>query len=254
MLPQLHIRLLGGFDLRLNDQSLDTIRTSRLQSLFAYLVLHRASPQPRAHLAYVLWPDSSEPQAHTNLRKHLHVLRCALPDAGSYLEIDPQFVQWRTNANFTLDVADFETLARQPSAPDRLRAIELYRGPLLPALYCDWVASPRARIQSLFVLVLEQLIDQLEQQGDLPAAIYHAECLISQEPACEAGYQRLIRLHLHNDDRAAAMWAYRRCALALHQELDMEPGPGTRRLVEHAGLANIACSPDTRQRGKDTLT
>ena len=37
-------------------------------SLLAYLLFHRDTPQPRQHLAFLLWPDSSESQARTNLR------------------------------------------------------------------------------------------------------------------------------------------------------------------------------------------
>jgi hypothetical protein len=33
------------------------------------LLLHRDAPQPRQRLAFLLWPGSTERQAHTNLRK-----------------------------------------------------------------------------------------------------------------------------------------------------------------------------------------
>src|SRR5260370_1310896 len=45
------------------------VNIPRLQSLLAYLVLHRTAPQARSHLAFLLWPDSSEAQAHSNLRQ-----------------------------------------------------------------------------------------------------------------------------------------------------------------------------------------
>ena len=51
--------------------------SARAESLLAYLLLHREAPQPRQRLAFLLWPDSSEPQARTNLRHLLHV--CAGP-------------------------------------------------------------------------------------------------------------------------------------------------------------------------------
>ena len=66
----------------------------RLQSLLAYLVMHRDSPQARQHLAFLFWPDASEAQARANLRKALYELRqvtarprslCA--DRGSILAV-----------------------------------------------------------------------------------------------------------------------------------------------------------------------
>jgi hypothetical protein len=42
--------------------------SARAESLLAYLLLHRDAAQPRQRLAFLLWPDSSEPQARTNLR------------------------------------------------------------------------------------------------------------------------------------------------------------------------------------------
>ncbi|MFN8454076.1 MAG: hypothetical protein U0401_05265 [Anaerolineae bacterium] len=73
----LRLELLGNFHLIYGDTPLATVNTLRLQSLLAYLVLHRHTPQSRRHLAFLLWPDTPEAQAHTNLRTLLHRLRQA---------------------------------------------------------------------------------------------------------------------------------------------------------------------------------
>jgi hypothetical protein len=49
----LHLRLLGDFSLLYNDQQVTSLNTVRLQSLLAYLVLHRDVPQQRQHLAFL---------------------------------------------------------------------------------------------------------------------------------------------------------------------------------------------------------
>jgi DNA-binding SARP family transcriptional activator len=69
-------------DLRFGEWQLPPLDSGRAESLLAYLLLHRDVPQPRQRLAFLLWPDSAEGQAHTNLRKVLHNLRRAghLPD------------------------------------------------------------------------------------------------------------------------------------------------------------------------------
>src|ERR671911_310435 len=106
--PVLSIRLFGALDLRYGDRLLSPLASARAETLLAYLVLHRDAPQSRQHLAFVLWPDSSEPQARTNLRHLLHDLRRALPDADRFLDITPRTLQWRPDAPFRLDVAAFE--------------------------------------------------------------------------------------------------------------------------------------------------
>ena len=83
--PILHIHLLGDFRLIYDDEPVTSISTPRLQSLLAYLVLHREAPQPRPYLAFLFWPDSTESQALTNLRHLLHLLRHALPDADQFI-------------------------------------------------------------------------------------------------------------------------------------------------------------------------
>jgi len=88
--PAARARLLGPVHLRLDDQPLPPLNSARAESLLAYLLLHRDAPQPRQRLAFLLWPGSTEGQAQTNLRKVLHNLRRALPDADRLMEIGPR--------------------------------------------------------------------------------------------------------------------------------------------------------------------
>ena len=116
MISTLHIYLLGDFLLLSGEAPVTSVDLPRLQSLLAYLLLHRNAPQARAHLAYLLWPDSTDAQAHTNLRNLVHKLRQALPHAGAYLQIARQTLSWQPNAGqtaWTLDVQDFEEALAQ---------------------------------------------------------------------------------------------------------------------------------------------
>src|SRR3954464_8935631 len=103
----LQIQLFGNFQILYEGKSVTALHQARPQSLLAYLLLHASTPQSRRHLAFRLWPDSSEAQARTNLRRELHTLRKTLPDAEHFLDIGTQTVQWRANGAYGLDVADF---------------------------------------------------------------------------------------------------------------------------------------------------
>jgi len=81
---------LGELDLRLGELALPALESARAESLLAYLLLHRDAAQPRQRLAFLLWPDSTEAQARTNLRHVLHTLRRALPHAERFLDVTPE--------------------------------------------------------------------------------------------------------------------------------------------------------------------
>jgi DNA-binding SARP family transcriptional activator len=73
----LEVKLLGQFEV-MRDGKRITIPTRNAQALFAFLILHPAKPQRRERLAGLLWPDSSEDSARSNLRHELWRLRKAL--------------------------------------------------------------------------------------------------------------------------------------------------------------------------------
>lgn len=239
MTPSLHMSLLGDFSLLLGDAPVTTVDWPRLQSLLTYLVLHRAAPQSRTYLAAQLWPDSTEAQAHTNLRSLVHRLRHDLPGADLFLRIERQTLQWspHPDVSWTLDVADFERAlaqaeqARSPVAARTAReeAVALYRGDLLPGCYDEWILPERERLRQAFLGALEQLILLLERERDYPAAISAAQRLLRYDPLHETTYRHLMRFYAVSGDRAAALRTYHTCATVLDRELEAEPGLATQK-------------------------
>ena len=145
MIPPLRLSLLGDFLLVSGETSVTTVTVPRVQSLLAYLVLHRSAPQDRSHLAFLLWPDSTEAQAHTNLRQVLYHLRQALPYASHFVSAERQSLSWRPapEVSFTLDVEEFERACATASQAEQVQnlagvrqalehATRLYRGDLFP--------------------------------------------------------------------------------------------------------------------------
>ena len=235
--PHLHIQLLGAFRASYGDDLLETLSSPRLQSLLAYLLLHRGAPQPRQYVSFLFWPDSTESQARTNLRKLLHDLRRALPDPDTFLRADDQTLSWQDDAPLTLDVAAFEAAlveAKEAAQPGTAlaRAVELYVGDLLPSFYADWIVPERERLRERYSGALEQLTQLLEEQGDLSRATEYASLLLRHDPLHEPGYRRLMRLHAAQGDRAGALQVYQRCVTVLEEELGVEPLPETQAVYE----------------------
>src|SRR5258706_2397969 len=249
-LQTLHIRLLGTFSLTYGDALVAGVNTPRLQSLLAYLVLHRDTPQLRQHLAFQFWPDATEGQARNNLRQALHSLRLALPDPDTFLASDASTLRWQPHAPFSLDIAALEhalteaeaaeaadeaetTAAASPDAPGALRAAleraaDLFQADLLPSCYDEWIAPMREQLRQRCLRALGQLVALLERDDDYAAAIGVARRIIRHDALDEAAYRRLMRLLARSGDRAGALRVYHTCATALQRELGIAPSAETR--------------------------
>jgi DNA-binding SARP family transcriptional activator len=225
--PTLHIRLLGAVDLRYGDDPLPPLDSARAESLLAYLLLHGDAPQPRQRLAFMLWPDSTDTQARTNLRHLLHTLRHALTDPELFLDVTPRTLQWRPESPVKLDVACFlDAISRAGTARDDglsalTEAVELYSGDLLDGCYEEWILAERERLRTLH-----------EARGDYAEAIRYADLLLRQDILREETYRLLMRLYDAHGDRARALHVYHVCASTLERELGVEPADATREVYE----------------------
>jgi len=239
----LQIRLLGQLRLARDGQPVDGPTTARLQSLFAYLLLHSDAPVSRAALAFTFWPDASEASARNNLRQLLHQLRQALPDSDRWLKADANSVQWAADASCSLDVALFdrafaeaEQAGRAGDAARRLscleRALAHCEGPLLPSCYDEWIGPVRERLARRCEEAAVALVGLLEEQREYEGAIAHVRHWLEHDPLDEAAHRSLVRLLALSGDRAGALLAYRRFADSLRRELAAEPSAETVRAYE----------------------
>ena len=193
MSSTLRIQFLGKFHLTYAVVSVTGINTPRRQSLCAYLVLHRDAPQPRRQIAFCLWPDLPEDRARANLRN-------------------------------LLSIAALTTGMNQ--------ALALYDGDLLPDCYDDWIMPERERLKQVYLDMLEHLIRRNEADQNYAAALSLAQGLLQRDPLREEVQRHVMRLHVLNGDRAAALRAYQNCVTVLQRELGVEPGPVTRQVYE----------------------
>ncbi len=232
------IRILGEQRVAAGGETVPAFRAPRVMALLGYLVLHRGEPQPRHHIAGVFWPDSTEMQARTNLRRELHHLRAGLPDPDACVTTDHVTVTWRSDAPAVVDVAVFEAAVDAADAAAReddsarfrrsaTEAVTAYGGDLMPAFYEDWVLSERERLRRRCLDLIDRLTTALAEDDDLTAAIGYARRRTTLEPYEEAGYRRLMELQVRDDDRSAALNTYHRCATVLERELGVSPSADT---------------------------
>jgi DNA-binding SARP family transcriptional activator/predicted ATPase len=235
----LRLRLLGNFSLSSSDDAPIDISSTRLQSLLAYLALHRGTGQTRQQLSFLFWPDSPEDQARNNLRQLVHQLRRAWGGCDRWLSLGPSRLAWRPDLSVDVDVEAFEGAVAKADAAERvhdapaLRAVMVqalgeYGGDLLPGCYEDWINSDRERLRQAYARVLDRVISQCEDQGDYESAIEHAQQRLRHDPLDEHSYRRLMHLHVLNDDRISALRVYHACMSMLEREFSVRPSRATR--------------------------
>ena len=242
MEPTLHIRLLGDFSLIYDNRQVTSLNTMRLQSLLAYLVLHRDAPQQRQHLAFLFWPDTTEAQARNNLRQLLHQLRQVFPAVEHFLSADTHTLYWHPQEPCHIDIAEFEQALTEATAGTQRndqhaqqialeQADSLYRGALLPGCYDEWILPERERHRQLSLHALESLCDHLTAAGRYGAAVQAGLAAVDREPLRESAHRALVRAHLAEGNAWEAIRRYRHYEKIAARDLGVEPSPMMRSLL-----------------------
>jgi len=231
--------------------------SSRAIALVACLVLHAGMPQSRQVIAGMFWPDSTDAQALTNLRRELHTLRRVIGDAPN-LEVTARDLCWRDGEETVVDLRVFEVESRAALAaaerrdhPAALRhadaALAQYKGELLPGSYDDWLLDARTELQHRCADLCDLVSDLRARRGELPEALEAARRRIRLEPLEEAGYRTLMELQAEAGDRAGAVSTYHRCASILERELGVVPDESTRatlqRIMTHQRATDLPRQP-----------
>ncbi|TMQ97821.1 SARP family transcriptional regulator [Actinomadura soli] len=250
-----------------DDETGARTRSPRTVGLVAYLAAHAGSPQTRQRIAGIFWPDSTDAQALTNLRRELHHLRRILGPEPS-LVVTSRDLCWRDSGTCLVDLRVFAVQCEEAraalasgdataAAEHATRAIAEYKGDLLPGVHDDWVLDARSELERRCVEMCDLVATMSAGTGDPTRAVDAARRRIRLQPLEEVGYRVLIQLQADLGDRAGAISTYHHCASVLERELGVVPDPATRRafqrLMADAGSSEgeeaVAVAPDTGRSG-----
>jgi len=233
------LRALGALDLR--DETGRELRTLLAQPKRVALLVYLSTATPRSFhrrdsLVALLWPELDTEHARNALRQALHFLRQGLGTATvaargvEELAIAPE--------HLAVDVVEFENALE---AGDLERALELYRGDLLPGFFISeapvferWLDERRTSLRNRAAAAAWQLSTRAEAAGDRVAAIQWARRGMLLAIDDEAGVRRLLELHLRLGDRRGALRAYEDFAAQLRKEFEVEPSAETQVLIAGA--------------------
>src|SRR5215212_2835245 len=152
--PGLEIRLLGGFETRIDAQIVPSTvwRQRRAAAIVKILALESGHRLHREQLLDTLWPELDSDSGANNLRGALHHARLGLERAGAppgvFLARDGDQLVLGPQDRLAVDVDAFiEAVSRAWHSADPAiaeRASELYGGDLLPDdPYEEWAAARR---------------------------------------------------------------------------------------------------------------
>lgn len=216
-----HVRLLGGFELTVDDGvAVTQFPTRRAGELVQLLALAPGRQLAREQVIDALWPQLDASAGGANLRKAAHHARQALarPHAVVLQQLHVALfpgVAVNTDVDEFLEAAD-RALASGNAVAARAAAL-LYAGELLPgARYEPWTDEPRR-------LLVDRYLNLLRAGGQW-------DRVLEFDPLDEAATREVMRGALDEGRRHHAIAVYGRLRAALSIELGVLPQAATEEL------------------------
>lgn len=238
----LRLRLFGTLCAAVDDgqgSAQELVLTGRPAGLLAFMALAQGRFFTRAELATALWSERADGVSagcfNTVLWRLRRVLdgtrlpasRLIASDHRGGLGLDPQ-------TRLHLDVFTFQRLVEpvlnktldscRPEDVAALReGVQLYQGDVLAGFTDAWALRERERHRRLLLNALGRLIQLAMLAGDWESGIRHAQAILDHDPLREDVHRELMRLYVHNGQRALALRQFEDCRAALKRELAIQP-------------------------------
>jgi DNA-binding SARP family transcriptional activator len=220
-------RLFGGFDVVIDGVPIaDGAWTRRhAAALVKLLALAPDRRLLRDRVIDALWPDLLVDEAAPRLHKAAHFARTAMGARGAVV-LAGETVSLLPDTQVFVDVDEFDSLSEKAltgsgDVSAAQRAVELYRGELLPDdLYEPWAEQPREIRRMRY----GQLLRELHMWGRL----------VELDPVDEEAHLHLVQQHLDRGDGRAALHQLDVLEEAVHTELGVGPSPAAREMRERA--------------------
>lgn len=211
-------------------------------AMLAYLAMRKGQTVTRSQLAGLLWPDSPEDQARTNLRQTLTQLRKMWDGIGhdplhadkEHVTLDPEGLSIPAAELLSGDKSVAHDLT---DADGFLDGFSTKSGP-----FDDWAAARARDIDARLVSALLEASGEREAAGDVPGACAALSAALVRDPLNEAAHRRLMTMLTASGRSDAALRQFESCRQALAQQLGVEPDAETRQLASRIRSSRLASS------------
>ena len=224
--------LLGGIEVRgvPADTADRLLAQSKVVALLAFLALSPPGRhQRRDRLVGLLWPELDQAHARGALRKAVHAIRGALGDDVLVGRGDEELML--ASDLLSCDAREFTEHA---DAGRLARALELYRGELMPGFHLggcaefgSWLDQERASVAHAAAAAAWALAIRMEANEKFTEAGGMARQVMQYEWSDERVLRRTMVMLQRIGDRAGAIRVFEDFARRLRAELDTEPSAET---------------------------
>lgn len=265
-MPRIEITCFGTLRVEVDGQPVNHFDTDKTRALLVYLAVENRHPQPRSHLAGLLWSDQAEEQALHSLRQTLSSLRRTLGDTRSpsplllvereTVRLNPECSTWVDVHAFHAELAAAYRHFQRRDQGGRLNvrrltaALALRQGPFLARiqlkggpLFDEWQTLLREDLDQRALQGLALLAEYYEKRGEYALARQTAQRMIEIAPWDEQAHGQLMRLFALDGQRSAAQNQYRVLRRFLREQLGVEPVSETTALFEAVRAGGDAPSP-----------
>jgi len=236
---RVEVRLLGGFQVRVDGRTLPPHRWSRRHSaaLVKLLALAPGRSLHREQVIDALWPDLGIDHAAPRLHKAAHYARKALGHRAAVV-LTAETVRLCPDDDVHIDGARFQQHAESAIADGGIAAAKAalasYGGELLPQdLYEPWAEQHRLHLSRLHAELLHQSED------------WHQ--VLAADPTNEPAHLALAQRYVERGDRPAALRQLDELDRVMRHELGL--GPSQRALGLRQRIDTVApdrpCCPGT---------
>lgn len=223
------LSLLGGFELRIDDDIVDLQPAA--QRLIAFVALSSHGVE-RTFTAFQLWPEKTEVRALANLRSALWRIR-KLPaelieTPGTRLRLAPDVwldardglaeIDHTGGGDGTDGISAFGEFVSTT-----LRPFSAFDADLLPDWYDDWLTIERERLRQMRLRRIEGLATTALEQGRTADAIQAGLSVLSLDPLRESGQRIVMTAHIAEGNECEARRQYERYSRMLTEQLGFSP-------------------------------
>ncbi len=181
-MDQIKIRMLGRFEILVNDKRIDDqlSKSKKGCTLIQYLLINRQEAVPYTQLYEILWPNEESANPESALKTLVSRMRVILsncsPGLGECINTVRGAYRWVSLPGCEIDMFEFERIAQAlretkeltPETREQFqRIIDLYMGDLLPGNSQEnWVVSRSVYLQNLYISTVYLFLDLLKETQD----------------------------------------------------------------------------------------
>jgi DNA-binding SARP family transcriptional activator/tetratricopeptide (TPR) repeat protein len=218
----------GGEDLRA------VIAQPKRLALLCYLALAKGSYVRRESVISVFWPESDEERGRASFRQAIRFLRQSL--GSGVIENRGSDEIAIADGSMWCDALAFQEALKNE---DFTGALDLYKGHLLEGMNVSdapeferWADGWREHFRREAAMAASRLSARREREMDLSGAIESVRHGLAISRLDESLIRRLLFLLDQQGERALAVSTYDSFAHRLALELDVDPSPETRALID----------------------